>query len=500
MHSTGVEALDSRLGGVVRGGYCLVLGRDGVGKSVLGSHFLGTGLDRGERCVLVTGDLAAEVDTRGLFIGFSPGPLSTHACLEVLDPRLAVHELGGGHRFPAVESLARVLKSGATPVSRLVIDDVATFLRGSHAPEAAALALLDLLDQSGVTAYLLVSTADAAPLDDRILDILNDKAAVVIRLEQAGRGRRRLDFQAVRQPTFSTEPFLYTLRSGGGFAEDLPAYDREVEEPLRKRIAILDEVNALPPEVVAALEGKFEVERYTDLNKSLPRLLEARYGVLILGTDPYDPERAFNLAYSLRKAGNGAPILFISHSKGLRSMTRARALRIGGDDFIIAELPPQEIVERITVTAQRGHHRRNGTVRPDRQLQPRTQDGSLRPMTPGELADAITGLVGEAPTPFFALAVLEPGGNASAEELWEAIRSQVRLADGDLLGILPDGRLAMVLNQVDLALSQRVLGRLRRAHHGLATAPRTTVLTSPLQGEELRSWVSEMELRWGVKA
>jgi KaiC/GvpD/RAD55 family RecA-like ATPase/DNA-binding response OmpR family regulator len=494
MLSTGVEALDSRLGGVARGGYFLVQGRDGVGKSVLGCHFLGTGLDRREHCLLVTAGLAEEIDTRGLFIGFSPGPLSRHPGLQVLDPLTAAREMGASHRYPMVEALRQAVKNGAEPVSRVVIDDVATFLSAGTSLEGSAAALVDFLRDASVTTYLVVSTADRHVLPDRVMDILRERADAVINLEQAGRGRRRLTFDVVRQSAFSTEPFLYTLRSGGGFAEDLPAYDREVDMELRKRIVILDEVEAVPPEVVTALRVKFDVEIFTDLTGSLSQLLEARYGVLILGTDPYDPERTFNLTYTLRKAGNGAPILFVSRSKGLRSMTRARALRIGGDDFMIAELPPQEIVERITVTAQRGHHRRNGTVRPDRLLQPKDADGALRPMSTQELTAAITELISEAPTPFFALAVLEPSDPVSPEELWTALGKQIRLADGDLLALLPDGRVAMVLNQVDLSLSERVLGRLRRAHHALAKAPTTTVLTSPLQGEELRRWIAEAEL------
>jgi KaiC/GvpD/RAD55 family RecA-like ATPase/DNA-binding NarL/FixJ family response regulator len=495
MHSTGLEALDSRLGGVERGRFFLVFGEDGVGKSVLGAHFLAAGLDRRERCVLVTSDRPDAIDARGMFVGFSPGALSRHPSLTVVDLKLAVGALGSSHRHPPVEALRRAVQAADEPVSRVVIDDANAFLRQSHSPDATARALVDLLAELNVSAYLIVSTADPVALEDSVLDVLADAAAAAIVLESAGRGRKRLVFRHVRQTSFSTEPFLYTMRTGGGFAEDLPAYDRNVDASLRKRIVILDEIGVVPDEVVTALRGKFEVEIFTDLNGSLSQLLEARYGVLILGMDPYDPERTFNLTYSLRKAGNGAPILFISRSKGLRSMTRARALRIGGDDFMIAELPQHEIVERISVTAHRGHHRRNGSVRPDRLLQPRAEDGTHRPMSATELTQAVGELIREAPTPFFALAVLELEGGVPGDEVWEAIGPQIRLSDGDLLSILPDGRVALVLNQVDLALAQRVLGRLRRAHPALATAPGATVLTSPLQSDELRSWVAEVELR-----
>jgi KaiC/GvpD/RAD55 family RecA-like ATPase/DNA-binding response OmpR family regulator len=495
MHSTGVEALDSRLGGVERGRFFLVLGEDAVGKSVLGAHFLTAGLDRRERCMLLTTDRPDVVDARGMFIGFSPGALSAHPRLAVVDMRQAVATLGASHRHPPVEALRRAVLASDEPITRVVIDDVNAFLRQSHSPDATARALVDVLAELHVSGYLIVSTADSVALGDRVLDVLADAAAAALVLESAGRGRKRLVFRSVRQTSFSAEPFLYTMRTGGGFAEDLPAYDRNVDASLRNRIVILDEIGVVPAEVVTALRGKFEVEIFTDLNGSLGQLLEARYGVLILGMDPYDPERTFNLTYSLRKAGNGAPILFISRSKGLRSMTRARALRIGGDDFIIAELPPHEVVERISVTAQRGHHRRNGSVRPDRLLQPKAEDGTHRPMSASELTRAVSELIQEAPTPFFALAVLELEGRVPGDELWESIGPQIRLSDGDLLSVLPGGRLAMVLNQVDLALAQRVLGRLRRAHPALATAPSATVLTSPLQSDELRNWVAEVELR-----
>jgi KaiC/GvpD/RAD55 family RecA-like ATPase/DNA-binding response OmpR family regulator len=495
MHSTGLEALDSRLGGVERGRFFLVFGEDGVGKSVLGAHFLVAGLDRRERCALVTADRPDVLDARGMFIGFSPGALSRHPGLTVVDLRQAVDALGSSHRHPPVEALRRAILAANEPVTRVVIDDVNAFLRGVHSPDATARALVGLLAELNVSAYVLVSTGDSVALEDLVHDVLADAAAATIVLESAGRGRKRLVFRTVRQTSFSTEPFLYTMRTGGGFAEDLVAYDRDVDASLRNRIVILDEIGVVSPEVVTALRGKFEVEIFTDLNGSLGQLLEARYGVLILGMDPYDPERTFNLTYSLRKAGNGAPILFISRSKGLRSMTRARALRIGGDDFMIAELPPHEVVERISLTAHRGHHRRNGSVRPDRLLQPKSEDGTHRPMSVSELTNAVSELIREAPTPFFALAVLELEGRVPGDEVWGSIGPQIRLSDGDLLSILPDGRLAMVLNQVDLALAQRVLGRLRRAHPALATAPGATVLTSPLQSDELRSWVADVELR-----
>lgn len=492
MRSTGMEALDSRLGGIEEDAIFLVLGSDGVGKSVLSLHFLLAGLEHRERCLLVTPADPEEIDGRGMFIGFSPGDLSDHANLTIVDVAAAIRDSGGiSGRHAPVEVLRQVMRNGTggVPYSRVVIDDLNAFLQTTHTPAATARATVDLLRDSGVASYVTVSTADLVALHDEVLDTVSEGAAAIFELERTGRGRRRFTFHEVRQRSFSTAPFLYTLRSGGGFSEDLPAYERQVDHDLRRKIVVLDEANVVGSDVLKALSASFEVETYVDLDRSLVKLLEARYGVLVLGVDPYDPERAFNLTYTLRKAGNGAPILFVSPSRGLRSMTRSRGLRIGGDDFVLSELPPSEIVERIRVTAHRGHHRRNGSVRPDRQLQPRSEDGQPRPMGADELREALYELTDEAPTPFFALAVLDTGDSLSRADLWEAVRPHLRLNDGDLVSILPDGRLALVLNQVDSHLAERVLSRIRRTTPTLAEMTPSTLFTSPLQEEELLDWI-----------
>lgn len=495
MRSTGMEALDSRIGGIEEGGLFLVLGPDGVGKSVLGLHFIAAGLDHNERCLLVSSATPDDLDGRSLFIGFSPGGLSEHPGLTVVDISAEVdHRPGNAGRHPQVEALRRHLYgSGASGrYTRVVIDDLNTFLSGSHTPVATALATADLLRSGAISSYVTVANGDMVAPDEKVLDAVSDAASAVLELQWTGRGRRRFVFREVRQHSFSTEPFMYTLRSGGGFSEDLPAYDREVEHALRRKIVILDESGVVGDEVVKALSASFDIETFEDLDHSLGKLLEARYGVLVLGVDPYDAERAFNLTYTLRKAGNGAPILFVSPTKGLRSMTRSRGLRMGGDDFLLSELPPAEIVERIRVTAHRGHHRRNGSVRPDRQLQPRNEDGDVRPMRPGELRAGLRELIGEAPTPFFALAILETNGRLHPHQLWSALRSQLRLDDGDLLSIFPDGRVAIVLNQVDGRLAQRVLARLRRAAPVLAEMEEPTLLSSPLQVQKVRAWIESI--------
>jgi KaiC/GvpD/RAD55 family RecA-like ATPase/DNA-binding NarL/FixJ family response regulator len=488
MLSTGIEALDSRLGGIEQGGHFLVLGPEGAGKSVLGMHFLIAGLEHDERCLLVTGNEPETVNGRGLFLGFSPGAITARPNLRVVDIHDAVNARGlAVQRHGPVRALSEIVEE-AGGFDRIVVDDLDHFVRQSTHPRDVLRALARYVEEAAATSYLLASSDPHALLGNGDLEPVRERASAVIQLEPAGRGRRRFTFVTVRQRSFSTDPFLYTLRSGGGFAEDLPAYEREVDESLRKRIVVLDESQTVPGEVLTALSGSFDVDVHTDLDQSLIELLEAKYGVLVLGVDPYDEERAFNLTYTLRKSGNGAPILFIAPSRGLRSMTRSRGLRIGGDDFLLSEFPPAEIVERIRITAARGHHRRNGSVRADRHLQPTDEAGEIRPMTPGELQQTLDSLQDESPSPFFAAVVLRPSGEVDDRGLWDAVRPQLRLRDGDMVALLPDGSLAMILAQVDVELARKVVARVRRAHPALAGAETPVLLTSPLQEAEVERW------------
>ncbi len=492
MLSTGVEALDSRLGGIEVGGRFVVSGPDGAGKTALGLHFLMAGLQRKERCLLVTAGGGAVLEELGELVGYSPGPISSSPHLRVLNTRSSGESHDIVYRNQPVAVLRRLAREER--FSRIVVDDIEELVRCTASPARLIRELDHFLDESGATSYLLASTAVHRSFWSGYLEPVSRSASAVIRLDAAGRGRRALNFVEVRQAAFSTEPFLYALRPGGGFSEDLPSYEREVDGSLRERVVVLDEEGTVPGEVLALLQAERDVDVHTDLSQSLIPLLDARHGMLVLALDPYDPERVFNLMYTVRKSGNGAPIVLLSPSRGLRSATRARALRIGADDFIISELPAADIVARIEATATLGHAGHPGPIPRERPLQPVGQNGEIRPMDAFELAEAMARLGDGTPSPFFAVARLRPAMGAAPDSLWQAARSRLRLADGDLFALLPDGDVVLVLPHVDADLARKVLERLRGAHPALASAEIASLLTHPLQADRLRKWTEAMAL------
>jgi KaiC/GvpD/RAD55 family RecA-like ATPase len=489
MLSTGTDALDARIGGIPRGHHAVVSGPSGTGKSVLALHYIAAGLERGEPCLLVTGSDAETLDSRGMFIGFSPGAISRDPHLTVLDIRTAVSDEGVplGSSGPA-EILRQVVEGGG--FTRIVIDDLDAFGAAAISPTEAVAALARLLAETTDAGTMLV-----APGEDYGVrfEALVASASAVLELERGDGDQRLLRLAALRQTAHSSEALPFILRSGGGICEVMARAPRTGRHEYAAKVVILREEGEVPADVLAGLGGTFEIEVFSNLDASLIELLKGHYGVLVLYVDPYDPDRAFDLTFMLRNAGNDAPILFISPSRGLRSATRSRGLRIGGDDFLLAELPSAEIVERITITARRGHHGTGDGGDHARYLQPTDEVGELRPMTPAEFGGALGGLLGEAPRPFFALAILRPGAAVPRDELWEAVRPQVRLTDGDLLTLLDDGAVGLVLTQVDADLARKVIARVRRAHPALEDGANIELHTHPLGADAILAWSRRME-------
>lgn len=480
MITSGIEAIDARLGGLVEKGTYLAFGPPGVGKTVVGIHFLAAGLDRGERVVLVTDESPADVDAHALFVGHGPRRLTESPGFTILQvpdsPSWEPLTDARQGRNWLLEAL-----DGDAP-ARIVVDSERIF-RSSAGRAQAVETVVGLVGEVGATALILLQRKTE---DGSEVDAVEALTSGIFELEAVDRGVRRFRFRSVRQESFNTEEFSYTLRSGAGVAEDLPAMDRKVDEQYRRRVVVLDELNAMPPEVISALAESYEVDAYTRLEDSISDLFSGRYGVLVLAVDPYDEVRAFDLTFTLRKAGNGAPIIFIAPSRGLRSTTRARGLRIGGDDFVVSESPPSEIVERIRIAVYRGHHRRNGSIRGERYLQPLDASGRPRPMQPEEFRSTVTALTEERPSPFFGL-LLFRAVEVDPVALWPAIRSRVRIGDGDLVGLLEEGRIGVVVDRVDGDLTRMVAERIKALHPSLDFERDGLLLTNPAHTPEIRA-------------
>jgi KaiC/GvpD/RAD55 family RecA-like ATPase len=481
--TTGVEALDDRLGGLRPGGLYCFFGASSAGKSVLALHFLMDGLAHGEPCVLVTRDEPALLDSRALYVGYTLGRLSEHPRLRIVRMPVRLPSVA----LPPGEALVRWLGDqlkGFKP-TRIVFDAVEALADYSEAPRALLGDVARALSASGATSYVLARAGRDAVIDPEHYGALLERAAGAFGLQVSDRGERRFVFHAAPPGTFRTEPFNYSLRIGAGFTEDLTMDVPDLPPADRRRVIILDELGALSPEITGALAELFDVELMTSAAGALGRLSAGRYGALVLVVDPFDESRAFDLAFALRKEGNAAPIVFASPSTGLRSTTRSRGLRVGADDFFVTDLPPAEAVERIQMAWLRGSHRRSGLSQIGQIIQPVNGNGHARPMTHAEFMQAMDMLLAEQPPLFFCyleFALVD----SMPEVVWPALRTRVRLGDGDIIGQLPDRRFGCVLDRITLDQTWRVVERIKSAHPALQAMTDVVVIPSPSSADALR--------------
>jgi KaiC/GvpD/RAD55 family RecA-like ATPase/FixJ family two-component response regulator len=483
--STGVEALDARLGRIRKGDLYAFFGPGAAGKSALGLHFLLDGLDRNEACALITRDEPALIDGRATFLGYSARRITEHPRLRLVrvpDAMPPMHGLAPG------EALAAWLQQqfGELRPERIVLDGAEWLAGYSHAPGPLLQTVLRFLRGTGATVYMLARTEHSMAIDADAYAAGLEGAAGVFKLEVSERGERRFHFHVAPSGAFRTEPFAYSLRLGGGVSEEHAQVGSELEAEDRRRVVVLDEAGTLSADVLSGLERQFDLVPLRSAGGALSTLSAGRYGALVITVDPYDEMRAFDLIYALRKDGSGVPIVFVAPGLGLRSSTRSRGLRAGADDFFVAELPAAEIIERIHLAWTRGRHRRGGLGQVGQIVQPVSATGAPRPMTESEFRQALGTLLAERPPLFFCYLEFSLTDGAAAE-VWPALRTRVRVGDGDIIGQLGPDRFGCVLDRVTPEQTERVVDRIRAGHPALQHIGNVVVIPSPIHADAIRS-------------
>jgi KaiC/GvpD/RAD55 family RecA-like ATPase/CheY-like chemotaxis protein len=465
--SSGIAALDARLGTLIFGRHYLLTGAPGTGKTTVGLHFLMEGLEAGEACALVTQDGAEDLLAHGDYIGYDFRPAIREGRLVFLQYRVDFLRRYSRLMAPDLvfQELRELLFDRDARPTRLVLDSVAPFLEGGHVSNDLVDGLGTFLHSWAGTTFVMVPGELREASHRRLYERVVTSAAGVFHIERGKGTRREFGISKLRQKAHHTDPFQFVIRPGAGVVEELPGWDVEVLPPeLRRRALVLDEHEAVPQSFLAALGSSFRVERFRSLEAGFSEIATGRYGILILGLNPYRPNTTLDLAHSLRKAGNGAPILFVASSRGLRGSTRARALRAGADDFVTADASPVEVLERIDAATGRGHRPRPRALLAATPMQPEGPDGRPRIMDGDELCLALGQVLAQPTPPLFALILLRP--TAGSDQAWSLLREQVRLDDGDLVATLPDGELAVYLAHVDPVTADTLTARLAASHQG----------------------------------
>lgn len=492
MISTGIEPFDTRIGGLTSGRYYVLSGAPGSGKTSAALHFLGAGLENEETCAILTQDDPADLMAQASYVGydFHP-PLDEDRLLlfryrldfqrhysRVADPELVFEEL-------------KSLLWEKVP-HRFVIDSVLPILEGGLAADDAVDAFSRFLEEIPCTTYITVPGDLNESYYRRMYNRITAGAAGIFHFEHVSGAVRQMTVQKLRQDMPSAEPIRFLIRPGAGIVEDLALRSHDdLPDEVRRRVVLLNSGARIPSEWIAPLGDTFEVVNYDSVVRAFADLASANYGALLMGMDPMDPEPALNLTRELRRAGNGAPILFVSPVRGLRARTRTQGLRAGGDDFLVDTLNPGELVARVDSARQRGHRRLAvGSVAAEPPVtQPVDESSQYQLMAADLFREMLRSHVDRSRQAFFAL-VLLGSDRLEPEQVWDVLRNRLRIRDGDLVARMEDGQFALYLHDIHRKHVQELLSRLVTSSPGLADPDATLTLAYPADADAVKAWLS----------
>lgn len=490
MVSTGIEALDQRLGGLVPQRYYIVSGAPGTGKTTAALQFLGAGLDAGERCAILTQDDPDDLLAQADFLGHDFRSAAESGALSVLQYRLDF-----AHNYARVPEPSRLVDElhellANEPQARFVIDSAVPFLDAETASGDPAGTLAGLLERIGATTCITLPGDVDQPQYWRIYDRIVTGAGGIFHLDRVQAQVRELSIRKLRQTAVSTDPFRFVILPGAGVVEHAPAVPtHQVPDEARRRVVVLNLDRTLPDDLAAGLERAYEVRTFNALAAAFTELARGHFGALVLVFDPRTPEPAFDLVRQIRGLGISSAIIFVSPAKELRATARARGLRAGGDEFLTEELHPSEFLERVEASRRRGHGTPEDPAAPESMvLQPMDDGGEPLAIEEAELRRAVENQLHAGSHPFFALATFKPA-RADLDATWKALCQQLRVREGDLVARTDDGRITAYLHDINRRHVKELLARIRKANPRLRVVDDVEVLTYPGDRDEVEAWL-----------
>jgi KaiC/GvpD/RAD55 family RecA-like ATPase/DNA-binding response OmpR family regulator len=481
-------------------------------------QFLIEGLDRGERCALLTQENPNDLLDQARFLGYDFQAASERDQLAVIQYRLDfAHNYS---RTANPETLARELIDtiGSTPPARLVIDTILPFADVGSGAHHAANALLHVMEHLSPTALFTVPGDVSDPYYTRLYDSVLSGAGGIFHLTTVQSGIRELALRKVRQGPAEWAPLRMLLRPGIGLVtasdsgktaarasmppshaentaaahqagshEAVAAHIAPMEPERGEGVVVIDATGKLPADLGSALQSRYNARVLRAAPGDLVADLPADAGAIVIMLDAQEPEMTLAQVRQLRQDGAEHAILLIVTGEGFRSATRARAIRAGADDVLEYDHAPGEVLDRVEIARQRGHRAIDGVRADVMLLQPTDDNGTPLPVDERELARAVKRHIEGSEHPFFALALVRPAQGAHAQA-WRALATELRLADGDLLAECADGRLALYLHDISRLRALDLKSRIR-SNHSTVRLAEETIYAYPLDSKLIENWI-----------
>ena len=433
---SGIDVVDERLGGLQPGRTYVLTGAPGTGKTIACLEFLFAGITEGEQVAMLTVDDPGDLLAQGDFLGIDLDDALRREQLVLLR-----YQLDFARRFSrsvspeiAFEEFRRLL--GPVAPKRIVIDSIAPFLEAGHASGAGITAALSFVDSLGATS-MVTFPGDLAGLYDRRLEPMMQRAGAILHFSAQPDRTGQIEIRKVRFKVPSTAPILFQITPGVGIAplnDSRARRHEDVPDDTRRKLLLLDLAGGFPPEHIAALRSSFDVAVREGVASALSNLLQSSPGVILIDVKRDLVRDAIALVRELRRSGSRAPIVLVTAYR-LRSTDRARALRAGADDFIPADVDPDELLMRVEGVARRGRSTAQSFADADVPLAVQPQQGDhFAPLDGDAFRDAIKAHVTGDRVPFFTI-VRARVPDQDARVLSEVAIRTMRVDGGDLAAI-----------------------------------------------------------------
>jgi KaiC/GvpD/RAD55 family RecA-like ATPase/DNA-binding NarL/FixJ family response regulator len=486
--SFGIEVLDERVSGPVRGGLIALIGGAGTGKTIAGLQFLAEGVRRGGRVAHVTQARPQDVVELARSIGIDlVGHLGSGRWT------LLAYQPGFRERYrrtiepgEVFEELEAFLSEGeeAAP-ERLLIDTCGPLVELREASNGAEL-LVDTLARLGSTTLLTFSAEFPAALDSAF-DLISQRASLILHVTMTGSGRRQFLVRKTLGPHDASGPISFDIRDGKGIVPFEPIRrerSSDVQPEVRRRVLLLDVTGELPDALRVWFEKTFEFFYTSDPVDAFPELARRKFGVVALNVDRRSVNRGLHILRQLRRAASQPPMLIMC-GYGLRASDRARALRSGADDFVSGGLNPEELASRIEALLRRGR----ATSSEDAEL----EEPPAPTRAPGVKVERVTDIVRarlEAPgAAIFSLILLRPTNGKKLPALAKHVAENMRQQSEDRMCVSGD-RVEVYLDGALGTHAERFIDRVRTDGWKKVAA---VIYTSPTDREQLLRIVEQQD-------
>ncbi|UCC84687.1 MAG: hypothetical protein JSW46_07110 [Gemmatimonadota bacterium] len=437
--SFGIEVLDERLSGPVRGGLHALIGGPGTGKTVAALQFLREGIRTGGRVAMLTQARPADVIDLAQSIGIDlTAHLRAGRCL------LLGYQSGFRERYrrsiepqEVFEELAAFVREEGVP-DRLVIDTCGPLVEARQSGNGAEM-LVDLLGELETIVLLTFAAEHPSALDSNF-DLISQRASLILHLTLSPEGRREIVVRKTVGPSKSAGPITFDIKEGVGMVPPDSAQQKrrsDLTPEVRRRVLLLDIAGELPEELRLWLEGTFELVHTTDAVDAFPELAQRDFGLVVVHIDRRTVKRGLHVMQQLRRAAGRPPILLMSRVV-VRASDRALALRSGADDFVSGGLNPEELASRMEALLRRGRAEVEPGAKetgPPDEVEPKDRTWLGVGADPQEVRNTVRAQLKAPGAPIFSLVLLKPTNGRGLHALATHVAEQMRHDTGDRMCI-----------------------------------------------------------------